>query len=430
MQRFFRSFTVPLLLLVCLWTSANLNWGKDRQKYVIISDGKGYYAYLPAVFIYHDLNHDFFDSIEAKYYDGHTKYDYRTGAHGVRIDKYFCGTAWLQMPFFLLGHGVTLLGDQPADGYSKWYVIFTCLGALFYLGIGLLYLRRLLRAFGAGTGTAAFLVAVTLFGTNLFYYAIVEPTMSHVYSFAMIAMFLVYSKKWLDTSRMKYVLLSATLLGIIVLVRPVNGLVVLWLPFAAGNFGLLWRRLQELLRSPGVLVASILIFAYVVSIQFILYYLATGHFFVDAYGEEGFNLAQPELFNFLFSYKKGLFVYLPLTFVALFGFIPLWRKDRFRAAWLFIFLFVLVYVLSSWWMWYYGGSFGTRVMVEFLPLFSLLLFFLLDALKNRIAKISLVMVLVLLTLLCQVQTLQYRYYIIHWADMTQEKYWDVFLKLP
>ena len=73
MRRFFRSFTIPLLLLVCLWTSANLNWGKDRQKYVIISDGKGYYAYLPAVFIYHDLNFNFLDSIEANYYDAHTK---------------------------------------------------------------------------------------------------------------------------------------------------------------------------------------------------------------------------------------------------------------------------------------------------------------------------------------------------------------------
>ena len=38
-------------------------------------------------------------------------------------------------------------------------------------------------------------------------------------------------------------------------------------------------------------------------------------------------------------------------------------------------------------------------------------------------------VLFALIILCQIQTYQYRYTLIHWSDMTREKYWDVFLRV-
>ncbi len=426
-SRFFSKWTIPIILLICLWTSSNVNWGKERWKFVVISDGKGYYAYLPATIIYHDLNLGFFDTIEKKYYDKDTRYDYRTGSNGKVIDKYFCGVAVLQLPFFLVGHLMTEISGGVADGYSKWYMVMMCIGAIFYLGIGLLYLRKLLKMFGATNGKSAFVIAVIVFGTNLFYYTLFEPLMSHTYSFAMVCAFLVYGKKWMDSGKWKYVLISAFLLGLIVLIRPVNGLVILWLPFAAGNAQSFFSRTVELFRSTKFLAASTLLFLYVISIQCVIYYQETGHFFVDAYGPEKFDFTKPEIFNFLFSYKKGMFVYLPLTFVSLFGFIPLWKQNRFRAIYLFVLLFVLIYVLSSWWMWFYGGSFGTRVIVEYLPLFALLIFFLIDSLKNKLLQVTVISSIVLLTLFCQFQTWQYRFFVIHWSDMTEEKYWNVFL---
>lgn len=426
-SRFFGKWTIPLLLLVCIWTSSNVNWGKERWKYVILSDGKGYYAYLPAALIYHDWNFGFFDTIEKKYYDEHTKYDYRSGYEGKAIDKYFCGVAVLQLPFFLTGHLTTKISGGEADGYSKWYAIMMCIGAIFYLAIGLIYLRKILKSFGAENGLAAFILAVILFGSNLFYYTLFEPLMSHVYSFAMVCVFLHYSKKWLDLGKWKYMLFSAFFLGVIVLIRPVNGLVVLWLPFAAGSWQLFSNRMLSVLRSPRFWVSAALLFLYVISIQLVMYYKETGHIFIDAYGSEKFDFTKPEMFNFLFSYKKGLFVYLPLTFLALFGFIPLWKENRFRAIYLFVFLFAVIYILSSWWMWYYGGSFGTRVIIEFLPFFALLLFFLIRSLKKKIIKTTLISLIVVLTLFCEFQTWQYRFFIIHWSEMTQEKYWDVFL---
>ena len=427
MENFFSKWTIPLILLLCIWTASNVNWGKERWKFIITSDGKGYYAYLPATIIYHDYNFGFFDTIEKKYYDQDTKYDYRTGADGKVIDKYFCGVSVLQLPFFLVAHSITKISGGTADGYSKWYAIFMNLAAIFYLGIGLIYLRKLLKMFGAENGISSFVLAVIVFATNLFYYTVFEPCMSHVYSFAMISIFLVYAKKWMDAGRKKYILYIAFLLGAIIIIRPVNGMIILALPFLAGNFNLFFTRLKELFRLPYILTASFIVFAYMLSIQSMVYHFETGHFYVNAYGDEKFNFLHPEIFNFLFSYKKGLFVYLPITFISLFGFIPMWKADRFRAVYLFFLLFLFIYILSCWWMWYYGGSFGTRVIVEFLPLFAILLFYLIRSVKIKIAGTSLITLIVLVALFCQFQTLQYRYLVIHWSDMNKEKYWDVFL---
>ncbi|HLG04130.1 MAG TPA: hypothetical protein VI731_11080 [Bacteroidia bacterium] len=428
MARFFSRWTIPLIFLVSLWISANLKWG-NQWKYTIISDAKGYYAYLPAIFIYDDLQFSFFDSIENKYYDAHTKFDFRSGYDGKTINKYFCGVAVLQAPFFLAGHAAALITAAEADGYSKPYVIFVCLGALFYLLVGLSFLRVYLLMHRASGGQAAFIVALIFFGTNLFYYSLVEPGMSHVYSFALVSMFLVYSKRLL-AGNTKMLVPVALLLGMIFLVRPVNLLIILWLPFEAGGLKTLAKKIAGFFREPVAMLISLLVFILPITFQVTIYFEQTGSYFIDAYGKEGFNFSRPELVNFLFSYKKGLFIYLPLTLVAIFGLIPLWKTDRLRSLYAFLFLIVLIYVLASWWQWYYGGSFGTRVIVEFLPVFALLLFFLLRALKNTTQKIILVSLLVVLALFCQFQTYQYRYYLIHWSEMTREKYWDVFLKLP
>lgn len=430
MKHLLSRFCIPLILLVSLWTSSNLKWSEQGRKYTIVSDGKGYYGYLPAVFIYHDLSFTWFDSIESKYYDEHTKYDYRAGETGKPIDKYFCGVAVMQLPFFLAGHVFTLMSDEPADGFSKWYVIFTCLGAIFWLGIGLHYLRKFLALHGAKEHQSAFLLFVIYFGTNLFYYTIIEPTMSHLYSFSLVCMFLYFGKKWIDNNDKASALKAALAFGMIALVRPVNILIAIWLVVEAGGLQLLWKRKLEVLKSAKHLIAASVFIIIPFFIQMIIWKIQTGNWFVNSYGEEAFHFGQPHIMDFLFSYKKGMFVYLPLTLVALFGIIPLWKKESGKAVLAILFFFTIIYILSCWWMWYYGGSFGTRVIVEFLPVFALMLYFLLNGIKARVVKITVVSLIVALTLFCQFQTWQYRYFIIHWSEMTSDKYWEVFGTIP
>ena len=52
---------IGVVSILLIWISSNLNWGKDNWKGMLEADAKGYYAYLPATFIYQDLNFGFFD---------------------------------------------------------------------------------------------------------------------------------------------------------------------------------------------------------------------------------------------------------------------------------------------------------------------------------------------------------------------------------
>ena len=106
----------------------------------------------------------------------------------------------------------------------------------------------------------------------------------------------------------------------------------------------------------------------------------------------------------------------------------LWRRSAFTAASWLVFFLLLTYVLSSWWNWWYGGSFGARVYVEYLALFALPAALALQHSAPR-WKTELTTAMVLCVLLCQIQTYQMRYYQIHWEDMDKARYWDVFLRV-
>ena len=92
----------------------------------------------------------------------------------------------------------------------------------------------------------------------------------------------------------------------------------------------------------------------------------TGHFLVDAYGEEGFQFTDPHQSTSCSATRRAVPLY-PALPPSLAG---LWPCGSVRASphgpgscssp-------MVVWVLSSWWMWYYGGSFSGQVFVEYLP---------------------------------------------------------------
>jgi hypothetical protein len=422
------SITVAMVIMVLV--TSNLNWSKDYWKDIIEADAKGNYAYLPAVFIYHDLNFGFFERIEKeKYYNEHIYYDYRSSAHGKTIDKYFCGTAVAQLPFFLVAHVYATVSGRDADGFSKPYPVLISVAALFYLLLGLIYLKRLLKLYGIDRWNSAIVLVATVFATNVFYYTIGEPGMSHIYSFAFAAMFLYYGKRYFLNPGNREILLLAVLAAIIILIRPVNGIILLSIPFLAGRRSELKSGLSFFLARPARYIPGILLTMLILSVQPVIYLISTGHFWVDSYGGEKFNFLHPHMTDILFSYKKGLFLYSPIFLLALTGGYFLWKSNRFEFCALFAFFFILTFVLSSWWNWWYGGSFSSRVYLEYIPFFAILLGMSLNSIKTRWLFKSFVSVIFLLIVVCQIQTYQYRYYYIHWENMTKEKYWDVFLRV-
>lgn len=414
-----------------LMVTNNLNWTSDHWKGVIESDAKGYFAYLPATFVYGDLNYGFYDELEIKkYYDPNFFFDYRFQTEDGRwYNKYFCGSAVAMSPFYLAGHLTAKSSSYDADGYSFPYIISITLAALFYLFIGLLYLRKTLLLYEVSERTVSVVLLAATFGTNLFYYAIVEPGLSHIYSFGFVAMFLYFAKKFLLYHDRKSLLILSFALAMIILIRPVNGLIIFALPFLAGSLSNLREALSGIFSDIKSLVFSILIGGGILFLQLIVYKISTGHFFIYSYGTDRFYFLDPHIFDILFSYRKGLFLYTPIYFIAVLSVFLLWRKSKFQVLTFLGFFLLITYVLSCWWMWYYGGSFSSRVYVEYLPIIMLVLGLGLQQIRSQWVKITAVSMIFLLVSLCQIQTYQYRYGQIHWSEMTKDRYWNVFLRI-
>jgi len=419
-----------LICVVVLWAIINTSIKKDYQTGIIEADAKGYYAYLPAVFIYHDLNFGFYQKIELEtYYNPNLYYDYRVANNNKTINRYYVGTAICLLPFFLAGHAITLLSGLPADGYSYYYTMMVHLGAVFYLLMAMLGLRKLLLSYRINEKAIAITLIAVVFGTNLFYYVLTEFAMSHLYSFTAITLFCLTIRNYFASDKKKYLVFSALLLGMIFLIRPVNLLVVLAIPFLAGSAEQLATGIKSIFSKMWLLLFALACFILLVSVQLVIYKISSGKFIVDSYAQWGFNFLDPQISNFLFSYRKGMFLYTPLLFLSLTGFFFLFRFSRFQFYTLLCFFSIVVYVFSSWFMWYYGGSFSQRVMIEFYPFFAILLATALQEIKNITSKKIFLSLIVLLVLVCQIQTYQYRRMQIHWSDMNKEKYWDVFMRI-
>jgi len=425
-------YALLLVIIVVTWVSSNYNWGGTLYKGILRTDATGYYAYLPAIFIYNDLNFNFIDTLKSNpYYHRNMNFDFRESHAGVNINKFYCGVALMQTPFFITAHVISdLCGNKP-DGYSKYYQIFVQIATIVFLLAGLAIIRRLLFLYNIPYNGVALILIVLVFGTNIFHYTVSEPGMSHIYSLFSVSGFLYYQKKFFLTLSPRFWAFSIVFLALVTLIRPVNFIIVFSVPFIAGTYFMLRKGLSVITKKYLFLVISLLVFVSLVSIQLFIYRIQTGSFFIYSYKEEGFNFLTPHFVDFLFSYRKGLFIYTPVLFIILAAGLPnlLTQNPYMAISWL-VFFIVTTYVLSSWHLWYYGGSFSARVFIEYYPFFAILLgLFIKSSTMNKSKKIV-VMVLIFLTLYCQVQTYQYRTGRIHWSDMDKEMYWNSVKNIP
>jgi hypothetical protein len=425
-SRYIIQVTIIFTAIILVWVSANLNWGDGRWNKLLNSDAKGYYAYLPAVFIYHDLSFNFL----GKNPDNpvlSAPFAHKAGPdkEGV-INKYYAGTAVAQLPFFLAGHVTSMVLGRPLDGYSSYYLIFIQVAAIFYALLAQFLLFRILSELNISKKIIALVIFTAIFGTNIYYYIVIEPGVSHIYSFAFVALFALSAMRFFSKPSKKYFLLGMFAIGMVVLIRPVNMLVLLSVPFLAGSLNNLNSGFRFIIKHFLILLSGISVALLVVSIQLVIYKIQTGSFIVYSYGEEGFDFLHPNILNFILSYRKGLFVYTPVFFLSLLGLYTLYKQSAFSFFSLVMFLFIAVYVLSSWWMWYYGGSFGSRAFIDYYVYLLIPLALWLQFGKWRKFFIPLTFVFILV---CMIQTIQYQYGYIHWSEMTKELYWDNFLRI-
>jgi hypothetical protein len=349
----------------------------------VTSDGTGYFAYLPQYIVYQNNNSfDFIHGIVKKYPDKNLSSMLEFDPKSDRIkNKFYVGTPLLQSPFYLAAHGIIKATGQNADGYSRGYRFSIQLAALFWVFIGFISLIHFLRSLGVSFFSATLGITLLALGTNLNTYAVYVPSMSHAYSFAMVSLFLFLSKKWIDTGNSKQLLWMALTLGFIAILRPVNVIIVLFLPFLFENRKVCWFELKNLVtRNYFVLTSAILMFVIVLLVQLLVHHDLNGSWSLYTYSGEGFdNWKQPQFLNVLFSSEKGFFLYGPILILIFPGLYFLFRSKStyFILGWLLFALSVL-YMISSWWDWAYGGSLGMRPLIEYLPVFIIPVVFLFD----------------------------------------------------
>lgn len=420
-------------ILFILLSIVGINLGHHRYNKpdgVIEWDIKSYYAYLPAVFIYHDLSLGFTDDDPEKFKGLVWPL---TSPTGDRIIKVSMGMSVLYTPFFLAAHLVAQFTPWEADGYSRPYRFALTFSALFYIWLGLIYLTRVLRRYFADKVVALTLLAVVP-GTNLLYYSTFEAPMSHAFSFALIAVFMWQTIRFYEAPSLERIAMAGALAGLITLIRPTNILVLLifflWDIRSVEQFK---NRVLFFVHHFGWVILMAGIFVLVWVPQFIYWKSLTGTFFFFSYGaqSERFFFAEPQIFNILFSYKKGWLVYTPIMVLAFAGMIWMRRKLPGMMLPLLAFQLINIYILSSWWSWWFGGGFGLRAFIDSYALMAIpmacLMEYAFDGPRWRKAVlISLTVALIMLNLF---QTWQYTKGMIHWENMNRKTYWMHFLRV-
>ncbi len=125
-------------------------WERPAWRAVLTFDPLGYYAYLPSVFIYGDVQKmAWIEPIEQKH--GSLASGCILGTPPKkpenRLTKYSSGLAVMEMPFFLAAHALARPLGFDADGFSKPYQMAVAVGGLSAAIVGLFFLRRFLRRF-------------------------------------------------------------------------------------------------------------------------------------------------------------------------------------------------------------------------------------------------------------------------------------------
>lgn len=418
---------VIILFVIC--TNNNFRYWESKDR-IIAWDAISYYAYLPAAFIYQDLSLQFVDTapdgVKEKIWYGETP-------TGKRVIKTTCGLSMLYAPFFFAAHAYAKLSDRyAANGYTLPYRFGLIVSSIFFFSMGLYFLRRTLSLFFSNQVTilTCFIVAL---GTNLFYYTTTEPSYSHAYSFSLFAAFIYFSITFFKTPILKYAVFLGLLLGSISLIRPTNIIIVLFLIFwdvkSIADFK---NRIQFFLLNYKLVLVMMMCTFIIWVPQLIYWKTLAGNWLYNSYGTtERFFFNDPKVIKVLFSYRKGWLLYTPVMAFALAGIFIL--RKTFKSFFVPVLLFIClnIYIISSWWSWWYGGSFGLRSMVDCYALMAIPLAALLSYTKqkNKIAFSVLSAILIILVFFQQFQTAQYRSGAIHWDSMSKEAYWANFGKL-
>jgi hypothetical protein len=373
-----------IILLLFTGLAIFLTFNKHKSKRFnyhseVWADKAGYYVYLPAALYYEFDAKQFPEGISDKVGNG-VQLD---RDRGIVQTKYTYGTALLQLPFYSVASVMALFSTDEPAGFTRFHHASINLAAVFYLVLGLVLLYRFLKA-TFSSGVILSTLAAIFAGTNLYFYAIDETGMSHVYSFFLFSAFLYLARhsEYLKNKRFMTSFLLGIAAGLIVVIRPTNVLfLVSFLLLDRNKTDNITDRLRRVV-NPKILIPAILGMLLMLLPQLFYWQYAHDSMLHYSYGSEGFNWGDPQLIKTWFAPSNSLFAYNPIYFFIVIGMIWMVIKRAANGVFIFAVFLVFSYIISCWWNWKFGCGFGARNYVEYTALFSIPLAYLFSTLST------------------------------------------------
>lgn len=423
------SLTVFLLsIFAVIYTDFNVSKWKTNKS-VIVHDITQYNSYLPTLFIYKDLSLSYYNANPEALGRGFYPKITPIGKKAIMATY---GMSLLYSPFFFVGNALAEPFGYEANGLTAPYQMALQFSSLFYFAIGLFFMRKTLMKYFSDKVIALVMLA-TLFGSNLFFYVTGEAPMTHAFSFCLITLFLYVADKWVEKISIGSTIQLGLLVGLISLIRPTNIIVVtLLVLWKVTNFSDLKDRFFMLLKHWHFILLMI-VFAFLVWVpQFIYWKWASGQYLYYSYpDDQGFFFLNPQLYNNLFSWRKGWLIYAPVMTFSLIGIGLLHRVNKLFFWPVLVYFLISWYILSSWWDWWYGGGFGMRPYIDSYGVFAFgMAAFLTWVFKQKkLLKIPLIILFVLALLLGGYNNMRYHYSSLHFDSNTRETYFVDFFQV-
>lgn len=366
-----KKYRIAFLLLWVAFSLAairvHLNFPPDHFRNELWCDKGGYNVYLPATFLYHFDPAAFPTGID------------RISGGGFILDtlhqkvytKYTYGTALLQSPFWLGAH----LFAADKTGYAPPYEMAVDVAAAFYLTAGT-WLLFLIFCTGMRRWKAFAGALFTIAATNVLYYGVYEPGMSHIYSFFSISL-LVYAllraQAETGTIRHKWLALLALAVILSIIIRPLN--IIIWGPvllLANINDGPQLKQRLAMLFNLRFILPLLISLLLLVTPQVIYNLYLKGTPLIDNYEFETFSYVHaPRIAELLLSPNNGWLLWTPLALlipVSIFAFL---RKQPWTSLMFLLIITADVAIYSTWWSVDLGCGFGHRPFVEMIPALAL-----------------------------------------------------------
>ncbi len=375
---------------------------QKKQTCICAYDGFGYYMYLPSLFENKTLNidKDWAQDIQDHYCNGIETYQLLKQPNGNYIDLYHIGLAYLQLPAYTISHFFAIKLGYKTDGFSLPYVVGFILNALLFCIIGLVYLRKLLLLL-FDDKTAALTILLLYLSSNIFLTFTLQKDLPHLYIFALNSIFLYHLILFKKHNQKKNLIYSALFLGITVAIRPTQAMLGLT-PLI-----LLWKDSPNL-KTLFYQISYYPLFGLLWNIPQIAYwFFIGGKILMPNLHVEELVIIDPNLTDFLFSFRKGWLIYSPVFILSFIGLTHLYKRNK-NLFWAFFpTIIIYIYIMSSWECWWYASSFGSRVMTDIYPFLTIPIAFLWVSLSKKSHKFTFLFIGFLLSILSIFQSYQF-----------------------